>query len=406
MNRFWKRKSNRLQAMTKDNKNPFPGWNLFICLLIIGGAGLGFVFLGNLKKPPVVKEIKEISLPVEVLTVQPQVYQVMLRGFGDITAPEKTTLSAEVSGRITLKHNNLETGRIIEKGAILFKIDNRDHLIDLTIAQARETILARDLEIAGAEFKRVSDLYKNNRVGTLSQMEKAESSLNSIKNQLQQVLQAGKRARIKLDRSIIKAPFTGRVGTVTARPGEFVSPGKNLITLINDQFLEIIISVDSLDASRWLIFNDKHRNIKTIPNWFPPLQPVDCLITWSEDQAVQGYGVLDRIIRYDPKTRMFQVAVSLNKSLQSPTPLVEGMFVEVTIPGRILDNVFVIPRQAVSFTGTVFTVENNRLVSRRVEVIHHGDEVAIINDGLKAGDTVITTRLESPLENSLVRIIR
>jgi RND family efflux transporter MFP subunit len=393
--------------MAKGGEKSFPWWRLFICLLIIGGAVIGFIFLNNLKKPPVAKEIKKAVLPVQVITVQPQTYQVMLHGFGDIIAREKTMLSAEVSGRISFMHNNLEAGWIVDKGAVLFKIDDRDHLIDLTTARTREAILSRDLEIGEAGLKRISDLYKNKRVGSLSQLEKAESSLNSIEDQLQQVRQTGKRAEVKLDRSIIKAPFAGRVGTVTARPGEFVTPGKSLITLINDQSLEIIISLDGRDASRWLLFNEESRNTNTkaVPNWFPPLQPVNPVITWSEDREVHGYGVLDRITRYDPKTRSFQVAVSLNKSLHSSIPLVEGMFVEVTIPGRILDNVFVVPRHTVNFTGTVFIVENNRLLRRKVEVIHHGDGTAIINDGLKAGDKVITTRLETPLENSLVRII-
>jgi len=406
----YKKESQWERTMNQNKNKPFPWWRLFICLLIIGTAGAGFVFLSNLKKPPADREIKEIALPVEVITVQPRTYQVMLRGFGDITAREKTTLSAEVSGRITFKHSNLETGRIVDKGAVLFKIDNRDHLVDLTTARAREAILARDLEIAGAEFKRISDLYKNKRVGSLSQLEKSESTLNNIKNQLQQVRLTGKRAEIKLDKSIIKAPFTGRVGAVAASPDEFVTPGKNLITLINDQSLEIIISLDSREARRWLPFKVVPRETKTNSNWFPPLLPVNCMISWSEDQAVQGYGLLDRITTYDPKTRSLQVAVSL-KSLQSSLPvrqagppLVEGMFAEVTIPGLVMEHVFVIPRQAVSFIGNVFIVEDNRLVRHKPEVIHHEDGTAIISDGLKAGDMVITTRLENPLENSLLRI--
>ncbi len=392
--------------MRQEKNKPLPWWRLFLCLLIIGAALIGFVFLSNLKKPPVVREIKEITLPVQVITVQPQSYEVSLHGFGEITARTRAVLSSEVSGRIIFRHNNLETGRIVEQGTVLFKIDQRNHLMDLTTAEARETILRRDLEIAGAELKRISNLYKNKGVGSLSQLEKTESALNNIKNQLQQVILSGERARIKLERSIIMAPFTGRVGEVTAHLYEFVTPGKNLITLINDQSLEVIVPMDSREATRWLVFNDDPQEMNTHTGWFPPLQPVYCRITWSEEQSVQGTGILDRITRYDPKTRMIQVAVSLNKSLKPSTPLIEGMFTRVTIPGRTLDHVFVIPRQAVSFTGTVFIVEDNRLYRRKVEVIYQEGETAIINGGLAPGDMVIITRLENPMEKSLVRIVK
>lgn len=102
---------------------------------------------------------------------------------------------------------------------------------------------------------------------------------------------------------------------------------------------------------------------------------------------------------------MLAVAVALDRSELSSFPLVEGMFCRVTIPGRILEQVFVVPREAVSFTSTVYVVRDGRLQTRKVTVAREEGDMAVITGGLVSGDVVIVTRLENPLENALVRIV-
>jgi hypothetical protein len=85
-------------------------------------------------------------------------------------------------------------------------------------------------------------------------------------------------------------------------------------------------------------------------------------------------------------------------------PLVEGMFCSVQIPGRTLTGVFRLPRQAVSFENTVYTVVDNRLKTVSVNVARLEGDFAYIAEGLNPGDTVVTTRLIDPLENTLLEI--
>ena len=80
------------------------------------------------------------------------------------------------------------------------------------------------------------------------------------------------------------------------------------------------------------------------------------------------------------------------------------MFCRVIIPGLILDNVIVLPRHAVSFENTVYLAVDNRLQTRPVEVARLEQEQAVISGGLNSGEIVITTRLEQPLEHSLLSV--
>ena len=382
---------------------PAPLFRLLLCILILGAGVGGFLVLKKMKKPPTEKAVVEHPLPVEVLRVQPVDFPVTINGYGDVVARTAVTLSAEVSGRITFKRDLLLAGRVVEKGAVLFEIDKQDFQLDLATAESLLKILTRDQEIAGAELERVSSLYRKNRVGSLSAVEKAESAVNAISNQLQQIRQSRDRAKIKLARCVIRAPFTGRVSSVDVEQDEYVNPGQKMITLVNDASLEVVLSLDSRDAANWLRWTGTQGKIEQ--NWFAKPEPVPCTVVWSENAEVRGSGLLDRVVRFDSKTRMLTVAVSLKPSVPTSFPLVEGMFCRVTIPGRVLKQVYVVPREAVSFSSTVYVVTAGRLHTRRVTVGREEEDMAVITDGLAAGDVVITTRLENPLENALVRIV-
>ena len=57
-----------------------------------------------------------------------------------------------------------------------------------------------------------------------------------------------------------------------------------------------------------------------------------------------------------------------------------------------------------SFENTVYVVLDNRLKTVPVKVARIEGENVYINAGLHAGDTIVTTRLVDPLENTLLEV--
>ena len=373
---------------------------IILCLLILAAGFSGFLVLQKMKKPPQQVEAKERALPVEVVQVKTEQVPVVVSGYGEIRSRSVVPLSAEVSGRITSIHDNLEVGAVIARGEVLCTIDERDYRLEFESARTRLQTLSRDLELARKEFSRVSGLYKKNKVGTLSSVEKAEQAMNGINNQLSQVRQAMELAGLRLERCVIRAPFTCRITECRVEKGEYVSPGKELLTLVDDADLEVLVSLDSSDGVKWLRFQPS----ETGGSWFGRPEETACTITWTEDDRVRGSGRLDRVVRYDSANRTLVVAVHLDPDKNAFFPLVQGMFCRVAITGRSLESVVVLPAQAVSFEGTVYVVQDNRLHSRRVETSRVQDGKALVTGGLASGETVIITRLENPLENRLVQV--
>ena len=81
-------------------------------------------------------------------------------------------------------------------------------------------------------------------------------------------------------------------------------------------------------------------------------------------------------------------------------PLVEGMFCNVSIPGRTLKQVFELPHWTVSFEGTVYVAREGRLHTVPVTVAYAADEYVYVSEGLEENDQVVVTRLVNPLENT------
>lgn len=433
------------------NDKPKILFRLGLCLLILGLGYSGMRTLAAMKKPPKEAPATERPLRVKVVPMAPEDVPVVITGHGQVAPVKVVTLSAEVTGRITAVYPRLYVGEPVRRGDLLFQIDPRDYdngvrEAQATIAQMENSLerlrrqavidkrrlvaLKRNRELAEREHRRLRQLFEKSRVGSRSNVEAAEKAANMAADQADQMAQtvelypirieetrhglAAARARLDVakarrQRCDVRAPFDGRIKAVSVEKGQYVAPGKPAVTLADDHMLEIQVPIDSRDAKSWLRFDGGE---KSDDAWFGRLSPVSCTVRWTEAPKGSGWpGTLDRVVRFDQKTRTVTVAVRIaaeaaQKAGTNGLPLVEGMFCAVDIPGHTMKRVFRVPRWAVSFKHTVYVAENDRLktVSVTVARVQGGD--AFISEGLNTGDRVITTRLVDPLENALLSIDR
>lgn len=373
-----------------------------LCIAILALGIGGAVVFKKMKKPPVKAPIVERAIPVEGIVARKSDFPVQVSGFGEVGSRSVVTLSSEVAGKVISIHPRLEVGEIIEKDEVLVALDDRDFRLDYETAKSRLDTLRRDLKLAEAEYKRLKGLYQESKVGSLSAVQKAESAVNATTERISQVEQNLESAKLRLERSVIRAPFTCRVTGVMIEQHEYVTPGRNLVTISDDTALEVVVSLDSRDVINWLEFDQQ--NEAAPAGWFDPFVNKECRIAWTENEEHQVKGKVDRIVRFDPQTRTMLVAVRLEESINTKTPVIAGMFCRVMIPGLTLENVIVVPRQAVSFENTVYVAVEQRLHTRPVKVARLEKDKAVIAEGINPGETVIITRLEEPLENSLLSV--
>ncbi|GMV99934.1 MAG: hemolysin D [Candidatus Hydrogenedentota bacterium] len=420
-----------------------------LSLFIIAFGVLAMLGLGAMRQDPAEAAPAERALRVEGIRAEPRDVQVILRQTGEAKAIDVVSVIPEVSGNIVEVHPNLDVGRVIPKGETMFLIDPRTYEANVSQAEAqvqtltstierlkvqfdndkgRLEVMQRTAELAKAEFDRRRDLLNKDNVGSLSGVEAQEQILNTALEAQQRMqmavdtypmqireaegsLAAAKAqleiAQLNLDRTRVKAPFNARIKDFRVVVGQFVSPGQPVLSIANDEVLEISVPLDSSEARQWLAFNDERPGDNLA--WFNQLKDVPCTVRWTADKENhQWTGKLDRVERIDSQTRTLTVAVRVEGeeafSKNGGLPLVDGMFCEVSIPGRTLARVVELPDWAVSFENTVYCSVNNRLKTTPVKVAWKQDEKAYVEEGLEPGTIVVTTRLVNPLENTLLEI--
>jgi hypothetical protein len=86
-------------------------------------------------------------------------------------------------------------------------------------------------------------------------------------------------------------------------------------------------------------------------------------------------------------------------------PLAVGLFVEADIVGRLVPDVFVLPRAVLRGPNRIFVVDDeDQLRFRDVDVLRiHGEEV-VIRDGLEEGERVCVSPLELAVDGMPVRV--
>jgi RND family efflux transporter MFP subunit len=438
--------------MDKENmkSNNRISFRLIVCAAVLLVGFIAMNSLANMKKKPSELAFHEPSLQVEALAAEFEEVPVLLKGYGEVKTLNVVSISSEVSGTVFEIHPRLEAGEIISKGDLIFKIDPRDYRAALKeatssvkrlessilslkkqfeIDQIRLKSLKRNAELAEKQFERLRTLFEADSVGTQSNVDAAEQAYISASDQATQMartvelypiqilesessLESARAmlstAKANLERCEVRAPFNGRLKSVSIEKGQFVSAGREVVTLADDSILEIEVSLDSRDADKWLRF-DGEGNAATAA-WFGNLKQVGCMVRWTEATSDTHWeGTLHRVVNFDANTRTLTVAIRIlakNAATENTDslPLVDGMFCSVEIPGKSLKNVVKLPRWAVSYENTVYMSVDGRLKTVPVEVARLDSDNAYISGGINPGDLVVTTRLVSPLENSLLTI--
>lgn len=165
-------------------------------------------------------------------------------GNGRIEAIE-ILISTRLPGR--LESINVDEGDFVKEGQILAVIDSRS--LEAQIEQARAQLLQAESNYDASKIKakRSSALVKD---GASSQQEVDDDRVR-VKTSLAAVSVAKaaiQRLQVDLDDSTIKAPRDGRIQFRVAQPGEMMSPGARIFTLLDltDVYMTFFLPTEAI----------------------------------------------------------------------------------------------------------------------------------------------------------------
>lgn len=319
--------------------------------------------------------IPPVPVTVAQALVQPE--PLSLNAIGFVEPIETVSVKAQVGGVINMV--SFSEGQDVRVGQILFQIDPRPFQVALDAAQAQ---LARDKSQAvnaETQAKRYADLVKKDYV-TQEQYDSVRTQAEMFRSTVRVDEAAVAQARLNLDYATIKAPISGRTGSLLVKRGNVVKA--------NDAILVVINQINPIRVS-FSIPGDQLPQVQK----HAARGKLEVHVQASRDKSsseVKGYlTFLDNTV--DPQTGTVTLKAECPNKANSLWP---GQFVETELVLTIEAAVLTVPTGAVvtGQDGTfVFIVGRNKTVSKRAVIVNRTlDSIMVIGKGLKAGDTVVT----------------
>ena len=273
---------------------------------------------------------------------------------GQIEAVQAVELRPEVEGRIT--EILFREGQEVAQGAPLFKVDDAELKAQVAKAEA-------DRDLARQALERTRQLIAQN-ASSAADLEKAEATARS--NDAQYDL-----LRIRLERTLVRAPFGGVTGRRLVSLGDFVNSSTKLVTLQTVNPQRAAFRVPERHASR-----------------LKRGQVVEFHVAARPERVFTGdVEFVDPVVELPARTILVKALVPNGQRL-----LQAGMFIEARLATEIRNDAVVIPEDAIlplQNVNVVWVAADGKADRREVTLGVRTPGFVEVRSGVRAGELVV-----------------
>ncbi|HEY2712092.1 MAG TPA: efflux RND transporter periplasmic adaptor subunit [Chthoniobacterales bacterium] len=303
---------------------------------------------------------------VSSATVQADDWAPVLSSVGSISPVQGAMIAAELGG--TVSEILFQNGGTAKKGDVLMRLDTSSEAAQLHTAEA-------DMVLAKADLERAQDLAKRKVI--------SQSELDSADSKYKQKAGTVDNMRSMIGKKELHAPFDGQLGIRQVNVGQTINAG------------QLVVALTALDPV-FVDFALPQQNLSKLKEGLEVRVHSDAI----GDQEVKG-----ELNAINPMVDTVTRNVTLQATLENPKHVLRpGMFVKVDVVLPSKEKTLVVPGSAISyapFGDSVYIIEKkkNEKTGKEEQVLRQqfvrigearGDFVAI-NEGLKAGQTVVST---------------
>ncbi len=363
---------------------------------ILAAAGIvivaGFLvwhFAASTRQP---KTASQPEIPVTAGTAETRNVPVYVEGLGTVQAFNRVVVKTRVDGPITKVL--FREGQEVKANDPLFQIDSRPFEASLQQAQATKEKDEAQLQSAQLDLNRYAQLVPQG-FQTRQSFDQQHGSVA----QLQATIKADQaqidNAQLNVDYSTIRSPIDGRTGQRMVDVGNFVQTGQSAglvtITQLKPIYVSFNVPAEQLDDIRK---NQSQSPLKVI-----------------------AYGLDDKtILTDDGELTLIDNQVDITTGTihlkaefaNVNEPLWPGQFVNARIVLSTRDNAVTVPAQTVMQgpNGAYVYIINKDNTAKRsnVTVAATQEGIAVIGNGLKAGDHVVVDGQYRLTDGSKVKI--
>lgn len=181
---------------------------------------------------------------VTVKSLSEKVIYPRLSAPAEVVSYKNSSLGSEVTGKVVQVAQRV--GESVKQGDLILRIDDTNYRLLLKQSQAVEQSLQAKIRFSQYQLKQAKRLGSQRNVSEELVLQR-ESELESLIAQLAQQQVATRRAAIDLERTRIRAPFTGVIIKRLISEGEWANPGAPLIQLLSTNAVEVVAQLHPLD---------------------------------------------------------------------------------------------------------------------------------------------------------------
>jgi membrane fusion protein (multidrug efflux system) len=285
---------------------------------------------------------------------------------GAVEAIQSIELRPEAEGRLT--EILVREGGEVRRGAPLFRVDDAE-------LQALVEQLEAERDRAAQALVRTRELLELDASST-ADLEDAEANARSQEAQLQ--LQ-----RVRLERTVVRAPFSGVVGERFVSVGDYVTSSTRLTTLQTVDPQRVAFQVPERYAER-----------------LSPGQLVTFRVAAVDREFTGSVDFVDPVVQVPARTILVKATVPNPDRILRP-----GMFVEARLATETRPDAVVVPEDAIlpiQGTDYVWVIAEDTASRREVRLGVRRPGFVEVREGIVAGEAVVVGGLERLFEGAPV----
>lgn len=310
------------------------------------------------------------AMPVEAVPVKIGTVSQEVETIGTLQANESVVIRSEIAGRVSAVH--FSEGLPVDKASVLIRIDPAE-------SQAQVEQISAVVQLNLLNFDRAKQLHEEKLISPqaydeiVAKLKESEASLSS--------------AKARLEKTTLRAPFSGRLGLRQVSPGDYVQPGQAIVNLEDIDSIKVDFRIPEIYSAQVRTGLSVNVRMDALP-----------------DRAFTGkiYAMDPRI---DEATRTLLLRARIPNAGGELRP---GMFARVALMIGKHPNAILIPEQAVVPLGDatfVYRVVDGKAALAKVTIGQRLEGLVEIIEGLGANDTVITGGQTKLFEGAPVMVI-
>lgn len=301
-----------------------------------------------------------------------------------IRANEDVEIRARVGGYI--ERICFEKGARVEKGQLLFKIDDRPFAAALAAAEANVKAAESKIALAEENAQRARGLFKRNAISKEAYQTR-ETELLVIKAKLLEAKAAERNARLNLEYTDVVAPVSGRIGENFVDAGNLVASSTRLARIVDDSTVGAYFELNAADAVRY-------KNAGLLKN-IDAKNGADVEVKMNSD----GVSYAGRLVYYDNALGAGTSSLVLRADVRnSDGGLMVGSFGKIRVREGVRKNALLVPEDAIGtdLAGRfVYAVEADGKVRQLpVSLGAAVENLRVVESGISADTAVIVRGIQ------------